>query len=112
MVDLALQALGVLCRHAQSARLEVAIHRHGARRAHAPVAAQLGHLVFALRAQQEVHHRAFARQKLLDQAAPDETRCTRDEILHETLPLRRPPFCRGPGPVRSAKTRPFLERTV
>ena len=82
MVDLALELFHVLGGHAQLLGGQVAKHRNGARRAHAPIAAQFSHLVRALLAQQEVHHAALALQKFFDQTLADEPCGSCHEILH------------------------------
>ena len=82
VIDLALELLHIVGRHAQLLGREVAKHRDGARRAHAPKVAQVGHLVRTLLADQEVDHSPLALQQLLDQPLANEPRCPRHEILH------------------------------
>ena len=82
MVDLPLELFHVLRGDSELLGREVAKHRHGSRGRHAPVAAQVGHLVCTLLADQEMHHRPFALQQLLDQSLANEPRCPRHEILH------------------------------
>ncbi len=82
MVDLALELLHVVCRHAQLLRGEIAKHRDRTRGPDTPEAAQVGHLVRTFLADQEMHHRPLALQQLLDQPLANEPRCPRHEILH------------------------------
>ena len=82
MVDLPLELLHIVGRHAQLFGGEVAKHGDGACRAHAPEAAQVGHLVCTLLADQEVDHRPLALQQPLDQPLANEPRCPCHEILH------------------------------
>ncbi|MNV33782.1 hypothetical protein D3C71_1251630 [compost metagenome] len=85
MIDLALEFFDVFARNAQLLGRQIAEHRDGAGRPHTPEATQIGHLVGALLADQEVHHAAFALQQLLDQPLANEPRCPRHEILHGKL---------------------------
>ncbi len=85
VVDLALQRLRVLGRHAHAPGREVAVDRDRAALADTPVRQQVGHLGLRLAPQQEVDDRATAREQRLDQTLADESGGTGDEIDHGNL---------------------------
>ncbi|EWS64077.1 hypothetical protein Y695_02685 [Hydrogenophaga sp. T4] len=85
VIDLALQRLDVVGAHAELLRRQVTKHRHHARGTHAPEFAQIRHLGFARRADQEMHHRSLALQQFLDEPLADETGGAGDEIMHGVL---------------------------
>ena len=104
VVDLPFQGLDGVGAHAQLLGGEVAKHRHRARfggaPAQAPVLAQRRHLALAFGADQEVHHRALARQQLLDKPFADEAGGAGDEVVHCVSPevvvaVCSPPFLRS-----------------
>ena len=104
MAHSAFQLLDVVRGNTQLLRRQVAKHRHRTCRAHAPVAAQIGHLGRTFLAQQEVDHRAFALQQLLHKTFANKTCCPCHEILHANLRIERgflpkaglPPFSTNP----------------
>ena len=87
VVDLALEALDDVGRHAELLAGQVAVDGNRASLADAPVGEQVGQLAGALLAHQEVDRAAAPRQQLLDESLADETCGAGDEILHAGLLL-------------------------
>ena len=115
MVDLALERLDHVGRHAQLLLGQVAEHRHHPRRTDAPELAQGLDLGFAFLADQEMHHRTLARKQLADQPLANESGRAGHEILHGyplLILLKLPPghSCRKTGRRHSAKTRQAARR--
>ena len=100
----AFELADVFTANAEFLVLQVAKHRNGPGRPHAPVGTQVGDLVGTFLAHQEMHHSAFALQQFFDETFTDEACGPGHKIMHEILQMNRRFL--PEAPVRGFSTNP------